>query len=109
MAEQTDLDILLLDIGMPVLDGFAVARKIRETPRLATLPVLAITAYAMHGDREKILHAGFDGYLSKPINARALVEEMERLLRKRDGQASFSDQSRDRDATCKKSAAGASE
>ena len=54
MIEQTKPDILLLDIGMPVLDGFAVVRKIRENPRLATLPVLAVTAYAMQGDREKI-------------------------------------------------------
>jgi CheY-like chemotaxis protein len=84
MIEQTHPDILLLDIGMPVLDGFAVIRKIRENPGLATLPVLAVTAYAMQGDRENVLNSGFDGYLSKPINARALADELERLLRKRD-------------------------
>jgi two-component system cell cycle response regulator DivK len=82
MIEQTHPDILLLDIGMPVLDGFAVIRKIRENPRLVTLPVLAVTAYAMQGDRENVLNSGFDGYLSKPINARALADELERLLRK---------------------------
>jgi CheY-like chemotaxis protein len=84
MIEQTHPDILLLDIGMPVLDGFAVVRKIRENPGLATLPVLAVTAYAMQGDRENVLNSGFDGYLSKPINARALAEELERLLHKRE-------------------------
>jgi two-component system cell cycle response regulator DivK len=84
MIEQTQPDILLLDIGMPVLDGFAVVRKLRENPRLATLPALAVTAYAMQGDREKIMSSGFDGYLSKPVNARALAEELERLLGKRD-------------------------
>jgi CheY-like chemotaxis protein len=80
MLEQTQPDLLLLDIGMPVLDGFAVVRAIRESPRLAALPVLAVTAYAMQGDRERILSSGFDGYLSKPINAKLLVEELERLL-----------------------------
>jgi CheY-like chemotaxis protein len=83
MIEQTQPDILLLDIGMPVLDGFAVVRKIRENPRLATLPLLAVTAYAMQGDREKILNSGFNGYLSKPVNARSLTEELDRLLGKR--------------------------
>ena len=75
-------DLLLLDIGMPVMDGFAVARKVREDPRLARLPVLCLTAYAMQGDRENILNSGFDGYISKPVNARALNEEIDRLLRK---------------------------
>jgi two-component system cell cycle response regulator DivK len=84
MMEQALPDILLLDIGMPVLDGFAVVRAIRESPRLAALPVLAVTAYAMQGDRERVLNSGFDGYLSKPINAKSLAEELERLLSKRD-------------------------
>ena len=83
MVEQSQPDLLLLDIGMPVLDGFAVVRKIRENPSLARLPVLAVTAYAMRDDRNNVLNAGFDGYLSKPINARELANELERLLRKR--------------------------
>jgi CheY-like chemotaxis protein len=86
MIEQTQPDLLLLDIGMPVLDGFAVVRKIRENPRLAPLPVVAVTAYAMQGDREKILNSKFDGYLSKPVNSRSLAEELDRLLSKRSGQ-----------------------
>ena len=84
MIEHTHPDILLLDIGMPVLDGFGVIRKIRENPRLATLPVLAVTAYAMQGDQEKIMKSGFNGYLSKPVNARSLAEELERLLGQRE-------------------------
>jgi CheY-like chemotaxis protein len=83
MIEQTQPDLLLLDIGMPVLDGFAVVRKIRENPRLASLPVVAVTAYAMQGDREKILNSKFDGYLLKPVNSRSLAEELDRLLSKR--------------------------
>jgi CheY-like chemotaxis protein len=84
MIEQEPPDMLLLDIGMPGLDGFAVVRAIREKPNLFALPVLAVTAYAMQGDRERVLKAGFDGYLSKPINAKALAQELERLLSWRD-------------------------
>jgi CheY-like chemotaxis protein len=87
MIEQTQPDILLLDIGMPVLDGFAVVRQVRQNPRLSALPAVALTAYAMQGDRERILNSGFDGYLSKPINARSLAEELDRLLRKHDKKA----------------------
>lgn len=84
MIEQTQPDMVLLDIGMPILDGFAVIRAIRGNPRLSPLPVLAVTAYAMQGDRERVLSSGFDGYLSKPINAKLLAEEIERLLNKRE-------------------------
>jgi CheY-like chemotaxis protein len=84
MVEQSQPDLLLLDIGMPVLEGLAVIRKIRENPSSATLPVLAVTAYAMRDDRDNVLNAGFDGYLSKPINAPDLANELERLLRKGD-------------------------
>jgi len=83
MIEQTRPDLLLLDIGMPLLDGMGVIRNVRESSRFASLLVVAVTAYAMRGDREKILSAKFDGYLSKPVNARALGEELDRLLSKR--------------------------
>jgi CheY-like chemotaxis protein len=73
-------DVLLLDINMPRLDGFGALRKIRENPRTASLPVLAVTAYAMRGDQEKVLKAGFDGYLSKPIDATVLGREIARLF-----------------------------
>jgi CheY-like chemotaxis protein len=80
MIDQIRPDLLVLDLGMPVLDGFGAIRKIRSNPVLARLPVLAATAYAMRGDREKTLEAGFDGYLSKPINPTALKEELGRLM-----------------------------
>ena len=73
-------DILLLDLNMPVLDGFETIEKIRKHPGFTTLPVLAVTAYAMRGDRDKILAAGFDGYLSKPIDPTFLQQELQRLL-----------------------------
>lgn len=82
MIERERPDLLLLDISMPVLDGFATVRKIRENPNLSALPVLAVTAYAMQGDREKILSSGFDGYLSKPINSQRLANELDRHLSK---------------------------
>ena len=78
--EEFKPEILLLDLGMPVLDGYGTVRKIRENPGFATLPVLAVTAYAMQGDKERILSSGFDGYLSKPINPTLLFQELERLL-----------------------------
>lgn len=79
--ERTKPDILLLDLNMPVLDGVETLKRIRQDPLLAGLPVLAVTAYAMRGDREKILSSGFDGYLSKPINPSELGTELERLLK----------------------------
>jgi CheY-like chemotaxis protein len=80
IIDETQPELLLLDIGMPVLDGFAVIRRIRENPRLAKLPVVAVTAYAMRGDQERILSSGFDGYLSKPVNPSCLDEELDRVL-----------------------------
>ena len=106
MVEQSQPDLLLLDIGMPILDGFATVRKIRENPTFATLPVLAVTAYAMQGDRENVLNAGFDGYLSKPINARDLANELERLLRIREDPNTAPNQSPEGKVSAKTRAAG---
>lgn len=78
--EQAEPDLILLDIQMPVLDGFAVLRQLRQDPRFATLRVVALTAYAMRGDRERALDAGFDAYIAKPINAIALSAQIEELL-----------------------------
>ncbi|HUK26462.1 MAG TPA: response regulator [Terriglobales bacterium] len=83
--EQAIPDILLLDLGMPVMDGYETVRRIRQDPRFARLPVLAVTAYAMQGDKERILGCGFDGYLSKPINPSLLFQELDRVLPKENG------------------------
>jgi len=73
-------DLVLLDIQMPLLDGFGVLRQLRQDSRFASLPVVAVTSYAMGGDREKALAAGFDAYLTKPLNAAALKKQLEQLL-----------------------------
>jgi CheY-like chemotaxis protein len=107
MIEEAQPELLLMDIGMPVLDGFAVIRRIRENPRLALLPVVAVTAYAMRGDKEKILKSGFDGYLSKPLKPSSLTEELDRLLTK-NAQSANQDQDRGGELGGKDRAAGAS-
>jgi len=96
MVAQSPPDILLLDIGMPVLDGFAVVRKLRENPRFASLPVVAVTAYAMQGDSEKIMNSGFDGYLSKPVSSSLLAQELDRLLSRQSNRKSAPGQPDDR-------------
>jgi CheY-like chemotaxis protein len=106
MVQQSQPDLLLLDIGMPVLDGFVVMRRLRENPKLATLPVLAVTAYAMRDDRDNVLNAGFDGYISKPINARDLTNELERLLRIREDRNSPPNQSPEEEISARTQAAG---
>ncbi|MCH8948095.1 MAG: response regulator [Acidobacteria bacterium] len=78
-------DLVLLDIQMPLLDGFGVLRQLRQDSRFASLPVVAVTSYAMGGDREKALAAGFDAYLTKPLNAAALKKQLEQLLGEKKG------------------------
>ena len=73
-------DLMLLDIRMPGQSGFEVLRRIREDPRLDSLRVLAFTAFAMHEDCRKALAAGFDGYITKPINPSDLRRQIELLL-----------------------------
>ena len=71
-------DLALLDIQMPELDGYGVVRRMREDPRFSKIPVIALTAFAMRGDREKALQHGFDGYVSKPLDLTLLEKETSR-------------------------------
>ncbi len=76
-------DLVLLDISLPEMDGTEVLRRIRADSRLSTLPVIALTAHAMSGDRERYLSAGFDDYLTKPIvDDAVLLEAIARRLPK---------------------------
>ena len=71
-AERTP-DLVLMDIQLPDIDGREALRRLRADERTAAVPVLALTAQAMQGDRERFLEAGFDGYLSKPVDVAELV------------------------------------
>ena len=77
-------DLALLDIQMPVMDGNAVVRELRADPQLSKLPVVALTAYAMQGDRERALALGFNSYITKPIDIPAFRAEVAALLGKRE-------------------------
>ena len=81
MAARERPDLILLDIQLPGMDGHAVARALKADPALKAIPVVAVTSYAMAGDREKCLEAGAEGYIEKPINPETFVEEVERFLR----------------------------
>ena len=78
---------ILLDIQLPGMDGHAVARALRSHPTLAEVPVIAVTSYAMVGDRERSLDAGCIGYIEKPIDPATFVSEMERALVRANGDA----------------------
>jgi CheY-like chemotaxis protein len=79
-ARASKPDLIILDLHMPGLDGFGVIHELRRDPEFAVTPVVALTASAMQGDRERALSAGFTAYISKPIQLRALRSEVERLL-----------------------------
>jgi two-component system cell cycle response regulator len=73
-------DLIACDVNLPGMDGFAVLAELKGDPALAGVPILAVTALAMTGDREKVLAAGFDGYISKPIEPESFVAELEAFL-----------------------------
>ena len=79
-AQREPPDLILLDIQLPQMDGYAVAQGLRQNPDLAGIPIVAVTSYAMLGDREKALAAGCDGYLEKPINPETFVSQVEAFL-----------------------------
>ena len=76
-------DLILMDINMPGVDGYTLTAHIKSLPGFANVPILAITANVMRGDREKTLQAGCDGYIQKPIDIDQLTREIERFLARR--------------------------
>jgi two-component system, cell cycle response regulator DivK len=79
-AKREQPDLILLDIQLPVMDGYEVARALRGSPELRSIPIVALTSYAMPGDRAKALEAGCHGYIEKPIDPTTFVEQIENYL-----------------------------
>jgi CheY-like chemotaxis protein len=80
LAGQAEPDLILLDIQLPEMDGYQVAQALRSNPALDGVPIVAVTSYAMVGDRERILAAGCTGYIEKPINPDTFVAQVEAHL-----------------------------
>jgi two-component system, cell cycle response regulator DivK len=77
---STPPDLILMDIHLPGMDGLSVVRAIKSDDRTANVPILALTAHAMRGDRDRFLEAGCDGYISKPIDVKTFVRSIEHYL-----------------------------
>lgn len=80
LADHVRPDLILLDIQLPGMDGYEVARRLKQNPLLADVPIVAVTSYAMEGDREKGLLAGCVGYIEKPINPETFLMEIRPFL-----------------------------
>ncbi len=74
-------DLILMDIQLPNMDGLALAKQIKGDDKTKDIPIIAVTAYAMKGDRERILESGCDAYVSKPINTQELPKLIEDILK----------------------------
>jgi CheY-like chemotaxis protein len=78
-------DLILMDLQLPGIDGVEALHRLRESPRTADIPVVAVTAQAMKQDRERVALAGFNGYVEKPISVRAFPDQIRRFLAGKDG------------------------
>ncbi len=79
-AERNEPDIILLDIQLPEMDGYTVATRLREMQHLQQTPIVAVTSYAMPGDKEHALASGASGYIEKPINPDTFVSQLKAFL-----------------------------
>jgi len=73
-------DLILMDMQIPLLDGYEAAKQIKANKEISNIPIIAITSFAMIGDKEKAMNAGCDGYIEKPINPETFIAELERFL-----------------------------
>ena len=81
VAKVEQPDLVLMDLAMPVKDGITAARELKADPETSRIPLIAFTALAMRGDEERARKAGFDGYLTKPLETRALDAALEKFLK----------------------------
>ena len=81
-AAEVQPDLILMDINLPEIDGYEVTARLKQLPGLSRIPIIAVTANVMKGDREKTLAAGCDGYIQKPIDIDLLPDQIERFLKK---------------------------
>jgi len=80
IATRERPDLILMDIQLPKMSGLEVTRRLKRMPAFSHIPIIALTAYAMKGDKEKFINAGCDAYLSKPVNTRELPEVVSEIL-----------------------------
>jgi CheY-like chemotaxis protein len=80
VAGEARPDLIICDLQMPVMDGYELVRRLKEDPLLRHIPVIAVTAFSMPGDRINVLSAGFEGYFSKPIEPEIFVGQIEAFL-----------------------------
>lgn len=80
LAKKIKPDIILLDIQLPEMDGYAVARELRKNKDLSSTPIIAVTSYAMTGDKEKAFEAGATGYIEKPIDPDTFISQMKNFF-----------------------------
>lgn len=92
MVRREKLDLIICDVQMPGVDGYEVARRLKKDPMLHRIPLVAVTALAMVGDREKVLAAGFDGYIDKPITTEKFAKQVEAFMDRGDERQSKSAQ-----------------
>ncbi len=78
--EGGEIDLILMDINMPDMDGYILTSKIKAIEKFSTIPIVAVTANVMRGDREKSLQAGCNGYIQKPIDVDTLARQIERFM-----------------------------
>jgi len=83
MLRDSHPDLILMDINMPDMDGYTLTTKIKSMPGFERVPIIALTANVMRGDKEKTLEAGCDGYIQKPLDIDQLIREVERFLSRR--------------------------
>lgn len=81
--ESTLVDLILMDINMPDMDGYTLTAEIKKMEKFSKIPIVAVTANVMRGDREKSLEAGCDGYIQKPIDIDTLSQQIERFITRR--------------------------